>query len=402
MTRFSFKEVAPCLFAIFIDIMGFGLVAPLLVAIFTTPAHNIFQIQSTSLSYFYLGLAFALYPLLMFFGTSFIGDLSDIIGRKKTLLLCMIGMGIGFLLMGVGIMYADLFLFLFGRALSGLVSASQSVALATISDLSSPENKAIHLSYIALIQCLGFVVGPLLGGVLSGFKLSSPFVGAAIFAAVSAVWIAVGFEETFVRKPDRKISLVRFFKIFAEAYQNERIRRLSIVFLIMQIGVAFYLPIILILFTTAFNYSPVMLGIFNGFIGASFALGLLILLPQMLKRFKIEQIVAICLIATCVSQLLSSVFPSQILLWLLAIPYGCTVETAFSGMFTSFSNAADATSQGWVMGISVAIMAIAWAITGFSTLLIPILGANMIMLIGAIFLGVSAYLMRRYCLTHVV
>ena len=171
----------------------------------------------------------------------------------------------------------------------------------------------------------------------------------------------------------------------------------------MQIGVAFYLPIILILFTTAFNYSPVMLGIFNGYIGVSFALGLLILLPQMLKRFKIEQIVAICLLATCISQLFSSIFPSQILLWLLAIPYGCTVETAFSGMFTSFSNAADATSQGWVMGISVAIMAIAWAITGFSAQLIPILGANVIMLVGAIFLGLSAYLMKRYCsLTHMV
>ena len=109
--QFSFKEVAPCLFAIFIDVMGFGLVAPILVALFTNPDHNVFQIQSESIRYLCLGLNLALYPLFMFFGTSFVGDLSDAIGRKKTLAFSMFGMAFGFFLMGFGIMIANLLVF---------------------------------------------------------------------------------------------------------------------------------------------------------------------------------------------------------------------------------------------------------------------------------------------------
>jgi len=66
-------------------------------------------------------------------------------------------------------------------------------------------------------------------------------------------------------------------------------------------------------------------------------------------------------------------------------------------MFTSFSNAADERSQGWVMGISVAIMAIVWAVAGFSAQLVPIFGVHSLMFIGSIFLGVIALLMKKYC-----
>lgn len=388
------------MFAIFIDILGFGLVAPLLVALFTSPESNVFAIGSSSVRYLCLGITLALYPLLMFFGTSFIGDLSDIIGRKKTLLFSMIGMACSFVLMSVGIVTASLALFLFGRGLSGLVSASQSVALATISDLSTKDNKAIHLSYVALIQCFGFVVGPLMGGVLSGTTFYAPFLWAALFAFAAFLWIAFSFEETFIKKSEKKISIVRFLKVFVEAYQNRRIRELSLVFLMMQIGVGLYLPIILILLTTGFGYTPLFLGLFNGYLGVGFALGLLFVLPQMLKRFKIEQIVCISLFTTLLSQFFSSILKPEEFVWLLAFPFAIAVEIDFSGMFTSFSNAADERSQGWVMGISVAIMAIAWAVAGFSAQLVPIFSVHSLIFIGSIFLGISAFLMKKYCSNH--
>ncbi len=69
-------------------------------------------------------------------------------------------------------------------------------------------------------------------------------------------------------------------------------------------------------------------------------------------------------------------------------------------MFTSFSNAADERSQGWVMGISVAIMPIAWAVAGFSAQLVQIFGVHIIVFIGSLFLGLSAFFMRKYCINH--
>jgi MFS family permease len=399
--KFSFKEVAPCLFAIFIDVMGFGLIAPLMIAFFTSPENNIFGVESSSLRYLYLGIALALYPLMMFFGSSFIGDLSDIIGRKKTLLLSMLGMTICYVLMGISVAISSLFLFILGRGLSGLVAASQSIALATITDLSTKENKAIHLSYVALIQCLGFVAGPLFGGVLSSTTLYAPFLGAALFAFASSIWIVVSFKETFLKKSTKRMSLDRVVKIFVEAYQNKRIRELSLAFFMMQVGVGLYVPIVLILLATEFGYSPFYLGLFNGYLGVGFALGLLLVLPRMLKRFRIEQIVYIALFTTLLTQFLTSVLRTQEFIWLLAFPLAIALEIAFSGMFTAYSNAADETSQGWAMGISVAIMAIAWAIAGFSTQLAPIFGAHILLFIGSVFIGISGVLMKKYCSKHI-
>ena len=231
MARFSFKEVAPCLFAILVDVLGFGLVAPLLIALFVSPETNVFAIHSSSLKYAALGVTLAIYPLFMFFGTSFIGDLSDIWGRKKTLALSMIGMAVGFLLMAVGVVIASFALFIFGRILSGLVAASQSVALAVISDLSTPENKAVHLSYIAMVQCVGFVLGPLIGGVLSESSLSIPFFGASFLGIIAFVWIVCGFKESFTKAAQKQFSFARIIRVFIEAYQNKSILHLCLALL---------------------------------------------------------------------------------------------------------------------------------------------------------------------------
>lgn len=396
MARFSVKEVAPCLFAIFIDILGFGLVAPLLVALFTEQDHHVFDISSDSLRYFCLGLTLMLYPLFMFFGSSFIGDLSDVIGRKKTLLLSMGGISVSFVLMGFAISIGSLWLFLLARAASGLVSASQSVALATLSDLSTPENKAMHLSYVGLIQCLGFVLGPLMGGVFSTSNYYTPFIYAGLAALVAFLWIAFGFEETHSSNTRRKINIDRLYKVFFEAYQQKPVFLLCFVFLFMQIGVGLFLPIILIFFSNNFHYSPFFLGLFNAYLGVGFAFGLLVVLPRLLKRFFPEKLCFYTLLLTALVQIASGCLSFETPQWILGFIFAVFIQQAYSLMFTSFSNATDANSQGWVMGVSVAMMAIAWAIAGFGPNLIPLIHTNGVILLGGFSLAISCLLMRIY------
>src|ERR1700733_7083807 len=140
---FSAKELIPCFFAIFIDVLGVGLVFPVLTALFASTDTGILPADaSQSIRFFYLSLGFLLYPLFMFFGASFMGDLSDILGRKKVLMICMSGLLVGFLLMGVGVKASSIALLLTGRAVTGLMSASMPVALAAVADLSTPTNKA--------------------------------------------------------------------------------------------------------------------------------------------------------------------------------------------------------------------------------------------------------------------
>ena len=84
------KAMAPLFAAVFIDIFSFGLMYPVIIALFHDPM--IVGRYPPALRDAYLSLAFSLFPLGMFFGASFLGDLSDAIGRRRTLLICMAGL----------------------------------------------------------------------------------------------------------------------------------------------------------------------------------------------------------------------------------------------------------------------------------------------------------------------
>lgn len=400
---FSAREMAPCFYAIFVDILGFGLVYPVLTALFTSNQTSILpQGTSQELRYFYLSLSFLLYPLFMFFGSSFLGDISDLIGRKKVLLICMGGLAVGFSLMGIGVEFSTITLLFIGRGFCGLMAASMPIALAAIADLSTPQNKAVHMSFVALIQSIGFVLGPFIGGMLSDkqishlFSFSTPFFACGLLALFALLWVWVGFEETFIKKTHKKIDLKRFFNVFVEASKHKKIRLLALVFLFMQMGLSFYLQLILIYYTQAFHYSSLMMGIFNAYLGIWFAIGLILVVPYMAKRYPVEKIAIASLLITGLSELFIAFTSNQIHLWGLAIPLGIAVNVGFTSMLTSFSNAADANQQGWAMGITGSIVAVSFVFTGLSPTLVPLLGVKNLIFIGALFMILSCALMWLY------
>ncbi len=93
MSRLNLKLLGPCLLAIAIDAMGFGLVYPIMAAIFSDPHSGIIGAGTrVSLRNFYLGLGYGVYPFFMFFGSSLMGELSDGYGRRRILLLCIFGL----------------------------------------------------------------------------------------------------------------------------------------------------------------------------------------------------------------------------------------------------------------------------------------------------------------------
>jgi len=399
---FSFKELAPCFLAIFIDILGFSLVYPLMTALFTS--HSSFTANlSVEDRYWFLGLSFVLYPLFMFFGSSFMGDLSDFLGRKKVLMLCMAGLTGGSLLMAIGIKWDSLPLLLTGRALSGLMAASMPTALAAIVDLSRPDNKVIHMSFVTFVQSIGFVIGPILGGVFSDphvftfFDFSLPFFLSSALSCIAFFWLKISFIEPDEKKKKFQFDPLRIFQVFIRAACHAKIRSLTISFFLMQAGIALYLQLILLFFKSKYHYPTSLMGMFNAFLGIWFGIGLLIILPYVSKRMRIERLATYCLLITATAQLFSSLAASQFLLWILGIFLATSIQIGFSAMLSSFSNAVDAKSQGWAMGITGSAIALSFTITGFSTNLVPYFGVKGIIFIGAILLFISALIMERYC-----
>ncbi len=401
---FSIRELAPCFFAIFIDILGFGLVYPVLTALFTSIDTSILpEDASQSLRFFYLSLGFLLYPLFMFFGASFMGDLSDILGRKKVLMICMGGLLVGFSFMGVGVKVSNIALLLIGRAVTGLMGASMPVALAAIADLSTPKNKAVHMSFVSLVQSIGFVLGPFMGGVLSDsslvhfFDFSIPFFISGGLALIAIFWLWAAFDETFIRQVGPHIDLRRFFRVFVDASKHRAVRLLSLVFLLMQMGIALYLQLILIFYKNKFNYSSLKMGMFNAFLGLWFAIGLIVVVPYLVKRCRVEWIAFFCLLVSGLAEILVAITGNEWFLWMIGIPLAIAVQVGFTSMLTAFSNAVDAKSQGWAMGITGSVIAISFALTGLSPNLVPLTGVKLLIFLGGLLMLMGCLVMFAYC-----
>ncbi|MGQ3888546.1 MFS transporter [Legionella sp. CNM-1927-20] len=394
--------ILPCLLAIVVDGMGFGLVYPIMTAMFTNPNTVFSSHLSINMRHFYLGLGYMLYPFCMFFGASFMGDLSDNWGRKKVILICMLGLFISFLLMGLSVLFTSIFLLMLGRAFSGLMAGSQPIAQAAIADISTVDNKAANMSIMTLALSVANVAGPLIGGVFSDsslshyFNFATPFFISATLALIAAIWIQYGFQETYTSPNQKPLNLLRPIYIFIEGLKHKGVRWLMIIFLLMQLGFSIYFQFILVLLHNDYHYLNWQLGAFNAFIGLCFVVSLTVGMRLMLRIWQVNTIAIICLFTVGIGLVLTVFSTKEWEIWLLAFPISAFDMIAYTALLTAFSDSVDKSAQGWVMGLSGALMAMAWATTGLSANLLPIIGTFGLILIGGFLLLVSAILMWFY------
>ena len=120
------RSFLPLWLATFIDSLGFGLAYPILTLMFTSNTHPLFRHDiSEPGRYFLLGIGYLLFPAALFFGSSLMRDLAEKLGRKRILLLALLGLALGFILMGMGNALPNLFLLFLGRALTGFFAGVQ-------------------------------------------------------------------------------------------------------------------------------------------------------------------------------------------------------------------------------------------------------------------------------------
>jgi MFS family permease len=184
------RFAVPILFAVvFIDLVGFGILAPLIP----------FYVERLGARPELITLVIAAHPLAQSLAMPLWGSLSDRRGRRPVLLASMFGHGAAYLLLAIA---DSLWLLLLARLLSGATSANLSTAYAYIADVTSPEERAGAMGRVSSAFGLGFTVGPALGGLLAGgatmadANLVRPAVTAALFSFSAFVAIYAFLPET--------------------------------------------------------------------------------------------------------------------------------------------------------------------------------------------------------------
>ncbi|MFN8442194.1 MAG: TCR/Tet family MFS transporter [Caldilineaceae bacterium] len=150
-----------------LDILGLGLIIPVLPELVKSFTNNNFELASTT-----LGIMTAIFALMQFVFSPILGSLSDQYGRRPVILISLLGSGLDYLLLAFA---PSLSWFFVGRVIAGITSANITAATAYIADVSPPEKRAQNFGLIGAAFGLGFILGPALGGLLGGYGLRVPF-----------------------------------------------------------------------------------------------------------------------------------------------------------------------------------------------------------------------------------
>jgi DHA1 family tetracycline resistance protein-like MFS transporter len=221
---------------VFIDLVGFGIVIPVLPFYAEGTAFN-----ATPRT---IGLLFASYSVMQLIFSPVLGSLSDKYGRRPVLLLSIIGTGIGFLVLGLA---TTVFMLFVGRILDGITGGNISTAQAYIADITTTENRAKGMGLIGAAFGLGFIFGPAIGGILSQWGIHVPFLFAAALCFANAVLLYFTLPETINPNHPAKTSAARG-RSLASVIDSLRQPRLAFVMVIY-----FLFIVAFSIMTTAFS-----------------------------------------------------------------------------------------------------------------------------------------------------
>lgn len=243
------------LITVMLDAMGIGLIIPVMPDL-------IQEVQGGSLATAALwgGVLSTVFAVMQFLFSPLLGNLSDRFGRRPVLLISLLVMSLDYLVMAVA---GSIWLLLLGRVVGGITAATHSTASAFMADISKPADKAANFGLIGAGFGIGFVLGPLIGGMLGELGTRAPFYAAAALAALNTVFGFFVLRETVTDRIRRPFDWRRANPVgaFRNVGRLPGIGRLLWVYFIYSVAFQVY-PAVWSFFTQErFDWSPQIIGL---------------------------------------------------------------------------------------------------------------------------------------------
>lgn len=398
------RKIVPLLFiTILVDMLGIGILIPIIPQLFTNPASPHYILSGTSYGesgYFLVGILLALYAAGMFIAAPIFGELSDRYGRKKMLTWALVGSFLSYSLFAFGIAIRSVPILLLARIAGGLSAGNIGIAQAVIADITPKAERAARFGLIGAAFGLGFILGPSIGGILSNpqglgiFGAATPFWFSAFLAGMNALWVFLILPETNTRieRVHKKLSLFRSFMNIAHAFRPSTLRALFGVNFLFQSGFSFYTSFLGVLLVYRFAMSEVDIGTYFSYVGIFIVITQALITRPVTRRFSEKQILRLSLPAVSLSVILIAFANTPFLLYFIAPFFAVSVGLSTANLTSAVSRRAGDGIQGEVLGINSSVNALAQAFP-------PLLGGAVAtvatpataLLVGAMFIAFSAY-----------
>ncbi len=316
------------------------------------PAANVAVVMSAFVSVF---------AVCTFLAAPVFGALSDRYGRKIILLVSLLGSCIGYLMLGIG---GSLWVLFLGRIIDGLTAGNQSALFAYITDRTEPHERGKWFGYVGGAIGLGFMIGPMIGGLLGSASITLPFFVTAGITLASMLCIVFLLPESLpLEKRTTHLTLKSFntFSHFKQVFSWKDARVLLIMGAFFYVGLNIWQFNASIFLKDVFMWGPSLIGAMFVLVGICDIVSRVIVLPQLLKILSERKVgvIGLCGLVAGLGLLFLSAYDHSIFIIIGAVSCIVLGEGLFDPSYNArLSLSVDDSKQGLLQGTNQSLQAL--------------------------------------------
>jgi len=372
LERLRARPLPVILFTVFVDLIGYGIVLPIEPLLLADPSSKYYLIPqglTVSDGYIILGLLIGTYSIAQFLATPIIGQASDQRGRKGLLLFSLAGIGFSYLMFVAGISLRSIPLLFVARIIMGVTGGDVAIVQAATADISKPEDRVKNFALVGAAFGLGFVIGPVLGGILSDstligwFDATTPFWFAAGLSTANIVSVYILFPETLkTLKGGARIVLRRALLDIIHAFSIGELKILYASVLLFYAGFAFFATFASVFLINKFGFTQTGIGVFFALVGAWITISQVFVTGRLSRRLTEYQVLKFSLLSMGVLLLLFNIPTQGWELYVLVPFFSTLIGLAFANSVSIVSRSVGPDIQGEVLGINASVRSLGMGI----------------------------------------
>jgi MFS transporter, DHA1 family, tetracycline resistance protein len=358
---YSLRNGLTVLFTTFVDYVGLGMSLVLLPNAILSESGILPEATSMTTRTMLMGLIMMLYPLGQLVGAPLIARASDRFGKKKMLLLSLIGTLAGTMVLTGAFVYKSLIFALFGRLFTGAFAANTAIVDSYMAHLSTPKTKSRNLGLTQAAFGIGWIIGPLMAGLFTKswafWGLSTPLwiVAALLCLNILIVWIML---DEHINTSVAPTHIFKRIKQIVKTLTKAPDSTLFVTWAMFIFGWALYVQFMTGFLAKQYGFDAGASSKAFAFMGAIYTVNQLITVRYLNKRMRARTIMFFAMPLTAFGLIVASCLTSATYLYIPLALFATAIAFARTNILSALSNATPAKHQGETMGLTWSIQAL--------------------------------------------